>query len=381
MNMARLLLAAMLIGAACVAPAAIAQLSTEASVTAMLDDNVNNNYLRISDRVTSALVGLGYDWETASTNTQAFYTGALNYFSAVTERTFQVHTLGLTYAKVFDEDDQTLLNIGGMVSARLDRGDYTFYDNTQWSVYGNVKQYLADGIMGRASYSFRSVRLAELPDFNYTEHYGFIQGTFLLPTRTTLILEADIGTKVYASTNVDSTLQAGATGRRGSRATTASSPGVTQVIGLARIGQPLMEGTGLSLTAGYQLNLQKETRYLTSDYGSLSDDELFDDHYGFEGLQTGVMLTQLLPAAMELKIGGTLQNRKYTDRPAYDLAGGQVAGTREDTRKILTLQLEKRFESPGVVFGLSWEYITNRSNDFFYDYTNNALTVRLAFAY
>jgi hypothetical protein len=265
----------------------------------------------------------------------------------------------------------------------LGRGDYRFYDNTQLSLYANLKHSFAERLAGRASYSFRSVSFSELSDFDYTEHYGFIQGTFSLPTRTTLILEADIGTKIYSTPNYDSTMQQPNQGKGKGRAQqiAASTPSVTQLIGLARIGQPLMEGTGLSLTTTYQVNLQKESRYLSSEYGTISDDELFDDHYGYEGLQTSMTLTQLLPAEMQMKLTGSLQSRNYSERPAYDLSGNQIAGTREDTRKVMTVQLEKRFESLGVSLGLSYDYIINRSNDVFYDYTNNALTVRLSYAY
>jgi len=376
-----ILLLSILFGLAVLPNLALGQFSAEAIVTTMFDDNVNNNYLQVNDKITDVSLGLAHDWETESSNTQTFYTASLNYFSAVTARTFHSHSFGVTYSKLFSEEDQTLLNMGGTYSLRVNRDDYTFYDNTQFSAYANFKHYLEESVVGRASYSFRSVRLSELSDFNYTEHYGFIQGTVFLPTRTTLILEADVGTKIYSTPNYDSTQQSGTYGQGQRRVVTSSTPSVTQLIGIARIGQPVFDGTGLSLTASYQLNLQKESRYLTSDYGTISDDELFDDHYGYEGFQSSVMLTQLLPADMQMRLIASRQNRSYSDRPAFDLSGNQVAGTREDTRMVLTMQLEKRLESIGALIGLSYDYIANDSNDLFYDYTNNALTVRLSFTY
>jgi hypothetical protein len=359
---------------------AIAQFSVEATITSMYDNNVNNNYLQVSDYVTSSSFGVARDWETESSNTHLFYTGSFNYFSAVTQRTFHAHSFGVTYSTLFDEQNQSLFTIGGTYSFRLNRDGFTFYNNNQFSAYANVKHYLAERVIGRASYSFRSVALSELPDFNYTEHYGFVQGTFFLPTSTTLILEADLGTKIYSTSNYDSTLQSRTHGQ-GRRVVTSSTPSAMQLIGLARIGQQLMEGTGLSVTTSYQLNLQKESRYLSSEYGTISDDELFDDHYGHEGLQASVMLTQLLPAEMLLRITGSVQNREYSERPAFDLKGNQIANVREDTRNVLTLQFEKRFESIGISFRLSYDYIINRSNDLFYDYTNSAATARLAYTY
>lgn len=366
--------------------AALAQFSAEATVTTLLDDNINNNYLHISDKVTEVGLKAGYDWETEASNTQLFYSGSLSYFSAITERTFQTHAPGVTYSRAFDEESRTLMNTGGTFSMRSGRGDYTFYDNSQLSLYANFKHSFTERISGKAGYTFRSVRFPELAEFNYTEHYGFIQGTFSLPTRTTLILEADIGTKIYSTPNYDSTMQQliqgkGKGGKESVQQITASTPSVTQVIGLARIGQAITEGTGLSLTTSYQMNVQKESRYLSSEYGTISDDELFDDHYGYEGLQTGLMLTQLLPSQMRLAVTGSLQTRNYTARPAYNVNGTQVAVTREDTRRVLNCQLEKKFDSPGISLGISYDYIVNRSNDVFHDYLNTVIAARIVYTY
>ena len=145
---------------------ALSQFSAEATVTTMFDDNVNNNYLQVNDKITDVSLGLAHDWETESANTQAFYTASLNYYSALTARTFHAHSLGLTYSRLFNEATQTLFTVGGTYRLRINREDYTFYDNTQFSAYANMKHYLAERVLGRASYSFRSVNFSELADFN-----------------------------------------------------------------------------------------------------------------------------------------------------------------------------------------------------------------------
>ena len=359
-----------------------AQFAAQATITSMYDDNVNNNYLPISDRVTEAALNLAHDWTSESSNAQIFYMGAINYYSAITERTYHSHSMGATYSKLFDDDGKTLLNLGGTFGLRVGRDDYTFYDNNIISVYANVKHTFTEQVVGKAGYSFRSVRFPELPDFNYAEHNGSVQATFFLPTSTTIILETDIGTKIYSTPNDDSTLSSASQGQgMGRRMLSASSPAVTQVAGIARVGQAVMDGTGLSVTASYQWNVQKESRYLTSDYGTISDDEIFDDHYGYEGTQSSVMLTQLFPSNIHMNIIGAIQNRKYIDRPAYDAGDNIIAGAREDTRTVVTLQMKKKIETFGMVIGLSYDYITNRSNDFFYDYTNNAFTARISYTY
>ncbi len=356
-----------------------AQFSFGARVMTMYDDNVNNNHLGISDKVALLSVQVAREWENQTRNTQLFYTGAYSYFEQVRERAFHYHSMGLTHSHLLGAERQTQLNAGLTCNLRLNRDSYTFYDHQQVSAYVNFKHYLAERSLGRFSYSFRYLSFDELSDFNYLEHYGFAQLTQSITTKTTLILEADLGTKIYTSPNLEETASMSRGRGYGGRMITTSKPKVTQFNGIARLGQGIVAGTGLSLTAQYQLNLQKDSRYLSSEYGIISDDELFDDHYGYEGPQVSVMLTQLLPAGMAMKISGSVQDRNYSERPAYDLAGNQIADERADTRRVFSAQLEKTFKSLGFSLGLAFDCIRNKSNDLFYDYTNNALTAQLSF--
>jgi hypothetical protein len=355
-----------------------AQFSFGARVMTMYDDNVNNNHLGISDKVALLSLQVARDWESETRNTQLFYTGAYSYFNQVRERTFHYHSIGLTHSNLFGAERQTQLNAGLTCNLRRNRESYAFYNHQQVSAYVNLKHYLAERSLGRFSYSFRYLSFGELSDFNYVEHYGFAQLTQSFTTKTTLILEADLGAKIYTSANLEETASMSRGRGNGGRTVTAAKPKVTQFTGIARLGQGLVGGTGLSLTAQYQINLQKESRYLSSEYGVISDDELFDDHYGYEGPQVNVMLTQLLPAGMVMKISGGVQEKNYSERPAYDLAGNQIANTRADKRRAFSAQLEKTFKSLGFSIGLAYDYIRNESNDFFYDYANNAFAAQLS---
>jgi hypothetical protein len=81
---------------------------------------------------------------------------------------------------------------------------------------------------------------------------------------------------------------------------------------------------------------------------------------------------------MVMKISGGVQEKNYSERPAYDLAGNQIANTRADKRRAFSAQLEKTFKSLGFSIGLAYDYIRNESNDFFYDYANNAFAAQLS---
>jgi hypothetical protein len=212
-----------------------------------------------------------------------------------------------------------------------------------------------------------------LADFDYVEHHGSVRLTIFLPTETSVNLQTDIGSKTYLTQNVTDATSSGMMGR-GRRTAPQSTPSAMQLVGLIRVGQSVFEKTGLSLAVQYQYNLEKESRYLSSDFGTVSDDEIFDDHYGYEGLMSTIMLTQLLPMEMRLRVTYGAQNREYANRPAFDLQGVQIADARIDRRNYVTLQLDKEFEFLGLSALITYEYIANSSNDPLFQYTNRVIT-------
>jgi hypothetical protein len=201
-----------------------------------------------------------------------------------------------------------------------------------------------------------------------TEHALAGNFSFVLPTRTTMILDAELGLRSYTSSDTSGVIAGMGTmsGRQMS--------GATQLAVSMRAGQPIFERTGLSLSAKYQWNLRKGSRTLSLNNGLISDDELFDDHYAYEGLQTSLMVTQVVDESMILRLTGGLQSRLYSSLPAYDVEGYQIADHRTDTRSYLSFTLQKTFDS-GFVLGASYDLIRNVSNDPFYTYQNNAISL------
>ncbi len=358
-----------------------AQWSAGAYLGTLLDDNAFNNGLQLGDRITELSLQTAYGWETDASDVQLFYTGTGNFFTLVPSRSFYEHTTGMTYSQLFGANEATLLNTGGSFSIRSNRDEYTVYDHSQLALHLNMRHYLSDMFMLKGGYSFRSAWFAELLDFNYAEHVAFLQGGVSFPTKTTVMLQADLDYKKYMTPNADSASASPGGYGKGRQMASVSTPGVTQLIGTLKIAQGVAQGTGLSLTGQYQISLEKESRYLTFSDGRLTDDELFDDHYGYEGPLGSLLVTQLLPADIRLLISGTIQLRRYSDRPVYDLAGAVVAPQRIDNRSTFSVSIDKPIESLGLRLTLVYDHIINASNDGFYDYRNNAVAARISFAY
>ena len=358
------------------------QFSAGASFSTMYDDNIDNNHLQITDRIGQLSLDLEHAWTSDREEFVINYSGALTYFSEVVERTYNDHSAGLSFERLLDEEDQSALILGTSYSLRKDRGEYAFYDHGEFALSGVLRNSFAERLRGQLSYSFRTLRFPELADFNYDEHAGALRLTTFLPSKTTIIVDGSLGIKTYKTANTPTATTGQMQGRRGrGRVVEASAPGVTQFSGLLRVGQSIVDGTGLSLAGTYQTNLQKESRYLGSDYGVVSDDNLFDDHYGYEGYSGNLMLTQILFEDMTLRFTIDHQYREYTGRAAYDLDGVQIADLRYDTRRSLAMQAEYVFPSLNFSIAVAFDYIWNESTDLFYTYTNNALTVALSVPY
>jgi hypothetical protein len=370
------ILSALILGCLLSVTPAAAQFSVEAEVGTMVDDNVNNNSLRLSDRIVSAGLQAGYDWIADRTNTTLQYTGGYNYFTVNPGRTNQMHGGAITFAQLFGDNEETLWNSAVNYGVRTDREEFAYYDNTALALSSALKHQFSDMFVGRFGYTLRLMRFAHLSSFDHAEHQVFVQSSVFLPSQTTIIGQVDLGMKLYSTPNEDSTT---ASTGRGRRSNALSSPGVTQITGSVRIGQSLFERTGLSLAGSYQMNLRKDSRYLGSTTGLIADDEIFDDHYGYEGPQASLMLTQILPWDIKARLSGNWQRRTYSTQPAYDDAGAQIAAQRLDTRSSFNVTLTVPLKPLHCTLGLAYDRIWNSSNDPYYAYTNNAFTIQLSF--
>jgi hypothetical protein len=294
-----------------------------------------------------------------------------------------LNELLFNYTHAYGKDNAATLDIEGGISVRTGRGNFTLFDHQIYHGTALLQHDFSDVANGELEYLFQAVRFNSLSDFNYFENKISGQYNTTLSSKTSVTLRSDFGIKIYSSQTIsatDTTITGsglgegwgGQTGAQMYSTTQTSTPTVTQLSGMGRIAQSIFEGTGIALSGQYQWNIRKESRYL---YGIIPDDVVFDDHYGYEGLMVSVMLTQVLPFESHFRISAAKQNRIYSTLPAYDIASTLVADKREDTRYLYTFQLEKDFEEQGISIDLTFDHIDNISNDAFYDYKNNALTL------
>jgi hypothetical protein len=355
-----------------------AQFRANMSFTTTYDDNIDNTYLQTPDRIASLSAGIGYEWAFERDDIDFGYDASYHYYNTAVERTFHYHMLGASYIHLFSEEGDAKLSVDASYALRYDRGDFNIFDNKDFTLTALAAFPFSESMKGEASYTFRSLAFPNATELNSYENAGGFKLTKTFESKTTWIIGTSIGAKSYSNTETIVTSGGGQHGR-GRQISQSSNSSVAQWGVMTRIGQSLSDYTGVSIAATHQTNLTSGgSRYLSPAYSSGNAENVFDDHYGYEGWGGSLKVTQILFDHLTLRATGDAQWRDYTGRIAYDLAGNTVASMRSDTRKSISFQAEYTLPGPEIEFTLGIEYIRNQSNDASYSYSNSVFTTGVA---
>jgi hypothetical protein len=266
---------------------------------------------------------------------------------------------------------------------RFDNEIYNYYDYRQIYVYSNIRFDLGAFFL-KAGYNLRYRDYINLSYLTNLRHYGYAQINMPFKTRTTLIIEADVGQKSFAGQEIYTTSTSGGgygrhSNTNGTTSVTTYVPSLSHFILLGRIAQSLHETIGLYIQYRQKINLGNSFS-LNNVEGFYQDEELFDDPFSYESKGISSQITWMMPWSMRLQIGGNLIDKNYISEQAYispedTLASG---GLRIDDQTYYFLNFSKSF-----FLNKSWlnvlkvnfyfNYIENNSNSFWYNYTNRVL--------
>lgn len=350
------------------------QFSFSGSFSTMFDDNIENNALQVYDKISRLSWEGGYLWDAERFQTRVAYEGELHYYGIDAARSFHVHEVSLTHSGQVDDDAHLLYEAGASYGQRFGRELFSFYDHRIATGTAGISWTPAEFLRLKLGYTFRATSFREVPEYDYTEHVGALRATIALPSRTTLIAGGEAGVKTLTPTVM--TVESGSgNGRRfGNTETTVTLPGpaTTQITGSLRVGQSVFDGTGVSLTGMYRVNTG--TASTTPSPEGTSDDDIFEDHYAYEGPSLSLMITQIIGSRVTVRFIVDRQNRTYADRPVYENDLLLFSG-RADTRQSATLLADYAIVPGGLTLSVIYDYIRNSSNDPLYTYGNNALTL------
>ena len=339
-----------------------AQFNFYAGYQGIYDDNIFNNYLMISDYINNFSAGTAYNFESDFNNIQIYYEGSLNTFRKNTSKSFNAHRIGFVETHLFSIDDNPL-NAGVNYSFRNNEDDFKVYDFNQLSTYINYKHSISETDFIIAGYIYNRNNYKNFSRFSHHEHRAFLSWISSFETGTSIFLNAEYNFKKYFETyELDSFLNEASYFKM-----------------MTNVSQSLNEQTGINGYVVYRKNLSEGSRYLLSDSLIYYEEEIFNDIYSYSGVETGVGFKHYFGDYVEFSAEAKYLIKNYSSLNAVAVDGNELSELRED--KLWGVGAGLAFDLSGLVSGfslsVSYNYLKNQSNDYYYNYTNQMISASL----
>ncbi|WP_337866963.1 surface lipoprotein assembly modifier [Ignavibacterium sp.] len=203
--------------------------------------------------------------------------------------------------------------------------------------------------------------------FSNYEHKAFLKWISNFETNTSLIVSAEFNYKKYLENyNYEGYANDG-----------------SYLKFLVNIGQSLSEKTGINLFASVRKNLSEKSRYIVSDSLIFYEEEIFNDLYSFNSIEAGIGFTQILGDDFKLSTELRYSPKYFTSLYTADEFGVELPELRED--KQLSFGFSIEYDLGKILEGLSasvtYNYIKNKSNDYYYDYSNQIFSFTFGYGF
>lgn len=341
-----------------------AQFYLSTSFDSYYDDNIFNNYLNTSDFVNAFNGELGYDFETEQNNFELYYSGFFNLYSKYSEKSTTLHKIGVVNTYLFAEYDNPL-NIGFYYTTRINKDDYNIYDFSGISAYANYFHSISEsdkiqfGVIGNRIY-YKNFKL-----FSHYQLKAFVRSINSFAGKTSITTAVEIDGKLYTENSTTEGL----------------TNEILQSKLFLQVGQGITDKLGVSTFGFFRKNITSGNRYFNSNDFVYYEEEIFNDIYSNEGIETGVTFSYLFLPNIMGRAAVRYQTRKYTDLPAVNKEGTELDVLRNDKQYSIGASLEIGLGEilSGLFLSLNYNYIRNSSNDYYYDYTNQVYAISLGF--
>ena len=343
---------------------------TSISISQYLGYNSNSfyNYKQLAD--VNDYIGLktSHVFKGETVQSRIYYQGDLNYFKTYSDRLYHNQAIGYDGYTVSSDNKRTLY-FGANWSLHDGRDIYDYYDFSKLQFYVNSKIYLRPNLIGKFGYILNNRNYSELPEFNYWEHYLYTQLNTFFQTGTSITMVFNYGLKNYIPLQISSNWR---------NPEFFEMPSVDQLVSSLKVAQSLGDKTSLSLKYLNRLNpgLVTGSAAVMNTDDLFTEDELFDDSYGYSGNEFSVNFTHYLPAYIKLELSSTYYLKNYHNRHIYDLEGNlDISGdTRSDRRSLIWAGLSRSFAVnwgiKNIKLSLQGGYLKNDSNDSYYQFDN-----------
>ena len=316
----------------------------------MTDNVFQNRYLE-KDQLSSLNFYLDKDFSKISLFTEGNYA----YLYENSDFSYYFHGIGLDYLHPINKKSAfyfTLLGQGAFY-----RPDYDDFNYLSLNFLGSFKTYLSPTSILKSNYALE-YKLYEYSLYDFISHLLDVSFDSYFQTRTTIKAELNWGYKNYLQylpqTEEDQAIQ------------------ILAVKGL--VAQGIGGRVGLNVSGTKQWILSGENPFSSVEEFYMVENPSYD-RYSWQGYQISSELSILIPWNIELKMGYTRAEKEFPGIESMDLEGNPLGVIRQDTRAQFETKVEKNFPKFSLFF--SYIYIDNYSNDSFFEWQGNFLTVGL----
>ena len=358
----------LIIGLVLLSSTVFAQPGIQTELTQAYSTNIFANYNQRPDYISSAAVFMHQDWVGELSGLRLSYRPEYTRFQKYSVRNYWLHRGGI---QAFRQFGNKRLSGALYASARTHSPDYKWYAYRQLSGYTEWKQPLNPQWFLYAGANFQVRDYSELTVFSRWQGLMYLRQSRSFNTGTSLIAEVDLLYRNYLKSMTASgvdilpLLVAEGNGEN------------LQWVGILKAAQSVTGTTGISTRLLYRKNMRNSVRYLGSLDGTYySDDELFDDVFGYDERRLQFDLKQRLWGNVLLNAGMYYADRQYTSRLALDFSGTPLPGAplRRDDRTLAWVGLTRPIKALSIrnplVLEIEYMWKQNNSNDPYYDYTS-----------
>ena len=364
---------------------AISQVGINFSSTFVSDDNVFKNPFKSYSNISSSNASVFYNRFTENSQLKFSYGLNLNSYNSYSTANNNTNLFELDYA-LGSADEEQLFSIALSYSGKSVNDEYKLYEEKNLNLHSGYDFSFNDIHSGNIRYGFNKITYDNFSDFSYSENILGYTSNITWQTKTSLFLDVNLGYKIYSnplySISNDSIISnPGMMNGKGKMKniigivsnTTKLDDGNVQLLLTGKIAQSLYDNLGAYLAYSFRYNLENNSRsIMISDY-YFSDDNLFDDNYGYGGHDLEMGFTYIMPLSLTLKSSFEYTYKKYANEYPDII---DSLKERNDDKLLFNIRLSRSFELFESLLNklnvyLSYVYTNNSSNINLFNYTNN----------
>ncbi|MGD9345579.1 MAG: hypothetical protein PVH84_06930 [Candidatus Aminicenantes bacterium] len=356
-----------------------------------LFQNVTDNIFQNAYAEPEHMSNLSFFIDKSFSRLSLFGVGEYSHLYENSEITYTNVDLGLDYLQPLSGKSALYFSLAGR--GYFFNSDYSDYNYLAVDAHIALKSYLSQTSILKSNYTleYKSYKTSM---FDYLSHSFFVSADKYFPSKTTVRAELNWGYKYFfqpyqtdiTEIPVEMPSSQGGRGRgkhsgMGNNQNAMNAPispqqeggeGIQVFSAGVLLAQGIGSKIGINLTGSKQWVLSGENPFDFVEEFYMVENPFYD-RFSWNGIQIGSQVSFLLPWNMDLKMNVEYSDKKFPGIESLSIDGEPLGFTRNDQRRQLGVKLQKNFAK--ITLFLSYSYAVNRSNDPYYDWEGNYLSV------